>query len=71
MKRTALYLLLMIFSSFSFAQEVKPVKNVILMIPDGTSLGAYSAARWYKIYNKLGDGLYRDPFITGTVSTFS
>ncbi len=41
------------------------------MIPDGTSLGVYSAARWYKIYNNLGDGLNIDPYITGTVSTFS
>ena len=71
MKKTALYLLLMIFSSFSFAKEVKPVKNVILMIPDGTSIGVYSAARWYKIYNNMGDGLHIDPYFTGTVSTFS
>ena len=71
MKKTALYLLLMIFSSFSFAQEVKPVKNVILMIPDGTSIGVYSAARWYKVYNNMGDNLHHDPFFTGTVSTFS
>lgn len=71
MKKTILLSFLIIFASFTFAQEVKPVKNVILMIPDGTSLGAYSAARWYKIYNKLGDGLNIDPFISGTVSTFS
>ena len=71
MKKTILLSFLIIFASFAFAQEVKPVKNVILMIPDGTSLGAYSAARWYKIYNKLGDGLNIDPFISGTVSTFS
>ncbi len=71
MRKTILLSFLVLFSSFTFAQEVKPVKNVILMIPDGTSLGAYSAARWYKIYNELGDGLHIDPFITGTVSTFS
>lgn len=64
-------MLLALFVTFTFAQEVKPVKNVILMIPDGTSLGAYSAARWYKIHNNMGDGLNIDPFITGTVSTFS
>jgi alkaline phosphatase len=41
------------------------------MIPDGTSIGVYSAARWYKMYNKLGDALNVDPYITGTVTTFS
>ncbi|HTN68923.1 MAG TPA: alkaline phosphatase, partial [Dysgonamonadaceae bacterium] len=46
-------------------------KNVILMIPDGTSIGVYSAARWYKVYNNMGDGLHHDPYFTGTVSTFS
>ncbi len=71
MKKTILLTLIIFVSSYSFAQEVKPVKNVIVMIPDGTSLGAYSAARWYKIFNELGDGLNIDPFITGTVSTFS
>ena len=71
MRRTILLSLLIFSASFSFAKEVKPVRNVIVMIPDGTSLGAYSAARWYKIFNGLGDGLNMDPFITGTVSTFS
>ncbi|HTN69283.1 MAG TPA: alkaline phosphatase [Dysgonamonadaceae bacterium] len=71
-RKTALFLLLMFFTSFSFAQqEVKPVKNVILMIPDGTSIGVYSAARWYKVYNNMGDDLHHDPYFTGTVSTFS
>ena len=74
MKKISIFLLLVLFASFTFArevEEVKPVKNVILMIPDGTSLGVYSAARWYKIYSNLGDGLNIDPYITGTVSTFS
>ncbi len=71
MKKTSLFLLFIFFASFTFAREVKPVKNVILMIPDGTSIGVYSAARWYKIYNNMGDGLNIDPYFTGTVSTFS
>lgn len=71
MKKTSLFLLIILFASFTFAKEVKPVKNVILMIPDGTSIGVYSAARWYKVYNNLGDGLNIDPYFTGTVSTFS
>lgn len=62
--------------SFGYAQQyhkpVKPVKNVIVMIPDGTSIGVVSAARWYQIYNKLGgENLNIDPYICGTVKTFS
>lgn len=71
MKRTKLLLLLFLFVSYSFSQTVKPVKNVIVMIPDGTSLSAYTAARWYKKYNKMGEGLHVDPYISGTVSTYS
>lgn len=41
------------------------------MIPDGTSVGVYSAARWFKHYNNLGEGLNIDPYFTGTVTTFS
>lgn len=41
------------------------------MIPDGTSLGVYSAARWFKYYNGMDDKLNVDPYITGTVTTFS
>jgi len=42
------------------------------MIPDGTSIGVVSAARWYQIYNKLGgENLNIDPYICGTVKTFS
>lgn len=42
------------------------------MIPDGTSIGVVSAARWYQVYNKLGgDTLNLDSYICGTVKTFS
>ena len=71
MKKINLFFLFILFTSFLFAREVKPVKNVILMIPDGTSIGVYSAARWYKVYNNMGDALHVDPYFTGTVSTFS
>lgn len=64
-------LLLLIFPIVAFSQEVSPVKNVIVMIPDGTSLSVYSAARWFKHYNGLGEGLNVDPYISGTVTTFS
>ena len=71
MRKISVLFILAAFSAVLFAQEVRPVKNVILMIPDGTSLGVYSAARWYKYYNKMGDNLNVDPYITGTVTTFS
>lgn len=54
-----------------YRREVRPTKNVIVMIPDGTSLSVVSAARWYMIYNELGDGLAIDPYICGTVKTYS
>lgn len=41
------------------------------MIPDGTSVGVYSASRWFKFYNGMEDALNIDPYITGTVTTFS
>ena len=71
MKKTSLFFLLILFASIIFAREVKPFKNVILMIPDGTSIGVYSSARWYKVYNNMGNALHVDPYFTGTVSTFS
>ena len=71
MRKINILLSLWVISAALFAQEVKPVKNVIVMIPDGTSIGVYSAARWFKFYNNLGEGLHIDPYITGTVTTFS
>lgn len=76
MKRSLLiaasFLLLFVYSSNAQTKdkEVRPVKNVILMIPDGTSIGVVSAARWYKTYNKLGNSLSIDPYLCGTVQTF-
>ncbi|WP_313380769.1 alkaline phosphatase [Proteiniphilum saccharofermentans] len=71
MKRFATLLYLFLAASLIFAQEVRPVKNVIMMIPDGTSVGVYSAARWFKYYNGMEDKLNIDPYFTGTVTTFS
>ncbi|MCD8165627.1 MAG: alkaline phosphatase [Bacteroides sp.] len=60
------------YNGNSYRKPVRPTKNVILMIPDGTSIGVVSAARWYQIYNKLGgDNLAIDPYFCGTVKTFS
>ena len=50
------------------AQEIK---NVIVLIPDGTSLPVVSAARWYKEYNTGKTGLNIDPYLCGTIKTYS
>jgi alkaline phosphatase len=71
MKKLSSIFSLLFISTLIFSQEVAPVKNVIVMIPDGTSIGVYSAARWFKHYNGLGDTLHIDPYLTGTVTTFS
>lgn len=71
MRRINILIGLLLISVTLFAQEVSPVKNVIVMIPDGTSLSVYSAARWYKYYTGKGEQLNIDPYITGTVNTFS
>ena len=55
-----------------FAQQnVQPTKNIIVMIPDGTSLSVLSASRWLKTYRGEGEKLNLDPYLCGTVSTFS
>ncbi|WP_352420989.1 alkaline phosphatase [Proteiniphilum sp.] len=71
MKKLNIIFCLLIASVAIIAQEVKPVKNVIMMIPDGTSVGVYSAARWFKYYHGMEDRLNIDPYFTGTVTTFS
>lgn len=71
MRKLSLLLTLLTITVLVVAQEVRPVKNVIVMIPDGTSVGVYSASRWYKFYNKMGDRLNIDPYFTGTVTTHS
>lgn len=53
-------------------RPVRPVKNVILLIPDGTSLATVSAARWYQwLLNPSRPALFIDPFLCGTVRTNS
>lgn len=50
--------------------KVTPTKNVIVMIPDGTSLSVLSASRWLKTYRNEGTKLNIDPYLCGTVTTF-
>lgn len=52
-------------------KDLTPVKNVIVMISDGTSISSVSLARWYqrmvqpeKLYLNL------DPFLCGTILTY-
>lgn len=71
MKKLQLLFSLFLITAFAFSGDVQPVKNVIVMIPDGTSPAVYSAARWYKYYNGQGDTLNVDPYLSGTVTTFS
>lgn len=73
MKKLICALAFAIFTIGAFAQDiqnVKEVKNVILMIPDGCSLGTISTARWYQWYmNPDAPKLAIDPYICGTVRT--
>ncbi|MCQ2095515.1 MAG: alkaline phosphatase [Bacteroidaceae bacterium] len=51
-------------------QNVKPVKNLIILIPDGCSLASVSTARWYQwMQNPDMPKLSIDPYLCGTVRT--
>ena len=58
MKKTMTFLLLLAILiapvKAAEVENVKPVKNVILLIPDGTSLATVSIARWLQWYNNPG-----------------
>ena len=70
-RKTILFFVLFSVFTASFAGEVRPTKNVILMISDGTSLSVLSASRWLKTYRNEGNQLNIDPWLCGTVTTFS
>lgn len=72
MKYAALFAAALPLVSCGNKAEVKPVKNVILMIPDGNSIGVLSIARWYKEYLEPQDGqasLSMDSYLCGLVKT--
>jgi alkaline phosphatase len=76
MKRTMTFLLLLAIVILPVngmeTKDVKPVKNIILLIPDGTSLATVSIARWLQWYNDPDmPKLHIDPYICGTVRTHS
>lgn len=67
-------MLLMVFlpANAANSKEVKPVKNLIVMIPDGASLATMSTARWLQWYsNPDKPKLNIDPYLCGTVRTHS
>ncbi|MDR0844486.1 MAG: alkaline phosphatase, partial [Tannerella sp.] len=76
MKKQILFLFLLAVSVWPAQsvepEQVKPVKNLILLIPDGTSLATVSAARWYQWYlHPDKPKLAIDPYLCGTVRTHS
>ncbi len=72
MKKTILLLAAVLFFGNSYSDTIpQPTKNIILFIADGTSISVYSAARWLKKYQKNEFKLNIDPYICGTVNTFS
>ena len=76
MKKTLSLLLLLaliiIPARAADVQDVKPTKNVILFISDGTSLATVSTARWLQWYSHPDKpNLNIDPYICGTVRTHS
>ena len=77
MKKSAILLLLLFAALAAGAQPfyrkpVAPVRNVIVMIPDGTSTSVLAAARWYKFYNDPSQRtLNLDSCLCGLVGSFS
>ncbi|GHV59420.1 alkaline phosphatase [Bacteroidia bacterium] len=71
-KINILFLLLLFIGSSSIIARDKTVKNVIVLIPDGTSLPVVSAARWYQRYQQPDKThLNLDPYLCGTILTYS
>ena len=69
--RWVAFSLMLLLVSGLWAKDVNPTKNVIVMIPDGTSLSVLSASRWLKTYRGEGTTLNVDEHLCGTVTTFS
>ena len=72
MQRILKILVLFFFTISSIAAQNSVVKNVIVLIPDGTSWATVSAARWYQRYNNPDKtGLHIDPYLCGSILTYS
>jgi alkaline phosphatase len=69
-KRLSSVLFLILFATSLIAQN-KEIKNVILLIPDGTSLASVSTTRWFQRYmNPEKVNLNIDPYLCGTILTY-
>jgi len=67
-----LSLLFLILSQLLLLPAQRSVKNVIIMIPDGTSTSILSLARWYQRYhNSENQSLAIDSILRGLVTTYS
>jgi alkaline phosphatase len=72
MKKISFLFLLLLFVGGSLTAQQTTVKNVIVLIPDGTSLPVASAARWYQRYQQPDQTrLHLDPYLCGTILTYS
>jgi len=72
MKQIIRIFVLVFLAAGNLAGQNKAIKNVILLIPDGTSLPVVSAARWYQRYNHPDlTRLNIDPYLCGTILTYS
>jgi len=70
MKRITIFFVLIFIALTSINAKGK-VKNVILMIPDGTSLASISSARWFQRYlEPEKTNLNIDPYLCGTILTY-
>ena len=68
LKRCFLLTCIALWSLALSAQE--PIKNLVLMIPDGTPTAMLSVARWYQQYlDPTQTSLNIDPYICGLVTT--
>lgn len=73
MKRIVILLFCLLWATASLFPQQDSIRNVILMIPDGTSTSVLSMARWYKaaMTNRPDATLALDPYLCGLVKTFS
>lgn len=69
--RSVIFLLLLsLLTTYANAQGKKKIRNVIMMIPDGTSTSVLSLSRWYNSGPTL-KWLSLDPYVCGLVKTHS
>lgn len=68
---TLAVMIMVLLSSCSHKEkDVRPTKNLIIMLTDGTSTSLLSASRWYKTHiNGETSELNLDPHVCGLVKT--